>query len=279
MLLPVTAAAGEISISAELSQARISFDKRDTLTIMLVWEGEPSAFEIAEFPMPILEKLKILGSSTSVSTGRDSSAAGGERTTRTYRYILEPTDFGTGVIQPLTVTAQNRVTQAEHLLHTGRMSVEIDKPKAKIKKSDGGGGFYVILGGVLVVLSIMGLVFYKRRKRTNNATDGETTGNLYQDKLLEIKKESVGDGKRFYSRTYRLLLQYLEKECQLEVSGKTGREVLEVIKNVESDEERVHLQHFLNEALEVKFRPQEPGPGDVADSYNALLAFFESRVK
>lgn len=279
VLSSVAAEAGEISISAEVALARIPFDGRDTLTVRLVWEGESSAYQIDDFPMPVLEKLKILGSSTSVSSAKDSTVAGGERTTRTYSYILEPTDFGTGIVRPMALIAKNRSTRAEHSLHTGRLTIEIAKPVATSEKSGNSFGFLVMLGGIIVVLSVTGFVLFRRKKSPGEAVDERRDGNRYYDRLLEIKKETVADGKRFYSRVYRLLLQYLEKECRLEISGKTGEQVLEIVGGKVAEEDRVHLMHFLNEALEVKYRPQEPTPGDIADTYNALRSFFERKMK
>ncbi|MCP4566034.1 MAG: hypothetical protein GY841_00480 [FCB group bacterium] len=278
-LSSVAAEAGEISISAEVSLARIPFSGRDTLTVRLIWEGESSAYQIEDFPMPVLEKLKILGSSTSVSSAKDSSVASGERTTRTYSYILEPIDFGIGIVQPMTLIAKNRSTQVEHILHTGRLTVEIAKPIATRDKSGNSFGFFVILGGAIVVLSVTGFVLIRRKKGSRLADNEKLDENRYQDRLLEIKKETVADGKRFYSRVFRLLLQYLEKECRLEISGKTGEQVLEIVGGMVAEEDRVHIMHFLNEALEVKYRPQEPTPGDIADTYNALHGFFERKLK
>ncbi len=273
MALPV--AAGEISISAEVSAASIAFEAKDTLTVNLVWEGEPFQYQIDDFPMPTLEKMEILGSSSSVATSIDSSAEAGEITTRTFRYILQPTDYGTGVISPLNLTAKDRVSGEAHELQTGQLTVEIARPVPQPEPTSGNTTLYII-AVVLVFIggAIAFLVLRKRRPVEEKPADLS-----YLETLKEIKKETVADRKLFYSRLYRLLLSYLEKERGLEVSGKTGEEVIRAVDGLEDDAERASLMQWINLAQKVKYRPEAPSAGDVENSYNAVYQFFENKLQ
>jgi hypothetical protein len=268
--------AGEIGISSEISSASIAFEEKDTLTVNLVWEGEPFQYQIDDFPMPSLEKLEILGSSSSVSTTIDSTVPSGEITTRTLRYILQPTDFGTGIINPLNLTAKNRISSESHELITGRLTVEIAKPVPRVETDSGGSLMYPV--AVVIILVIGGTVIFVFIKKRRHSNEGIPADLSYIEALNEIKKETVSDRKLFYSRLYRLLLSYIEKEQGLEVSGKTGEEVVRIVGELEDDAEKAGLIQWLNQAQKVKYRPEAPSSGDVENSFNAVYRFFENKL-
>ncbi len=276
-LMPAAfASSGDIGISVEISQSSIAFDDKDTLTVIMVWEGEPFLYQIDDFPMPTLEKLEILGSSSSVSTASDSTVSSSEITTRTFKYILQPTDFGTGIINPLNITAKHRVTGEARELQTGRLTIEIAKPVPKVISESGNTALYLVIIVVVVVIGGAVIVIMLKRKRRDDAES--PTDMSYLDSLGEIKKETVSDSKLFYSRLYRLLLSYLEKERGLDVSSKTGEEVVRIVGELEDDSEKANLMLWINQAQKVKYRPEAPSSGDVESCFNAVKQFFENRL-
>jgi hypothetical protein len=276
-LAAVPVSAGDISISAEISNASIAFEDRDTLTVKLVWEGEPFLYVIDDFPMPGLEKMQILGSASSVSTEIDSTVQSWEVTTRTFAYYLEPTDFGTGVVLPLNISAKNRVTEEVHDLQTGQLTVEIAKPVPQAKKEESGSGlfWFIILG--IIILWAVGIYIHNRKKKAGVSV--QPVDRTYIEALEEIKKETVADRKLFYSRLYRLLLQFLEKERGLDVSGKTGEEVIEVANSIGNEGERLKIIGWLNQMQKEKYRPDQPSAGDVENSFVAFRSFFEDKMQ
>ncbi len=278
VLLPFTgAAAGNISISAEVTGASIPFEGRDTIIVRLAWEGEPFLYQVDDFPMPELEKFKILGSSSSVASSADSVVPSGQATMRTYKYVLEPTDFGTGVIKPLNLTATNRVTEEKHNLQTGRLTVEIARPTPKPDKESLISGIIIfIAAAVIIIVGAAAIIIIRKRKP--GAGKEPDVGRRYLEALEEIKKETIADGKLFYSRLYRLLVQYLEKECGAKLSGCTGEEVLREVELLDNESERAKLSGWLDKALKVKFKPEELSSGEIEDTYNAVHKFFESRI-
>ena len=269
-------AAGEIGISAEISSAAIAFEAKDTLTIILTWAGEPFLYQIDDFPIPALEKMEILGSSSSVSSALDSTPAANEITTRTFRYILQPTDFGTGVVNPLNLTAKNRITGEAHDLKTGRLTIEIAKPAPPPAPQSKKISLYIIIPAIVIIGGGAVVFVMMRRKPRPEQTPVKLS---YLENLREIKKETVSDKKLFYSRLYRLLLAYLEKERGLEVSGKTGAEVTQIIEGLQDGLEKNNLKLWINLAQNVKYRPDEPSTGDVENTYNAVYRFFEDKLQ
>lgn len=267
-----------ISISTEISRAAIPFEGKDTLTVSLTWAGEPFLYQIDDFPMPSLEKLQILGSSTSVSSTADSTVESGTTTTRTYRYVLQPTDFGTGVIAPLDITAKNRVSNESHELKTGRLTVEIAKP-VPIEPKGGNNLGIIILGIALVMVFGAGSAVYIRIRRRQRESLNVVVDDHYCEALEAIKKETVADRKLFYSRVYRLLLNFLEKERSLDVSGKTGEEIVTTVQGIEDEQERQQITQWLRQAQKIKYQPESPSPGDVENSYDAIYKFFEHKQK
>jgi hypothetical protein len=279
LVLPAAGYADDgISISTEISKAAIPYEGRDTLTVSLTWAGEPFLYQIDDFPMPSLEKLQILGSSTSVSSAGDSTVESGTTTTRTYRYVLQPTDYGTGVIESLDITAKNRVSGESHELKTGRLTVEIAKP-VPVKPKGGSNLGIIILAIALVMIFGAGFaVFIRIRRKQQEALNVVVDGH-YCEALEAIKKEAVADRKLFYSRAYRLLLNFLEKERSLEVTGKTGEEIVDTVQGIENEEERQQITQWLRQAQKIKYQPESPSPGDVENSYDEIYKFFENKQK
>jgi hypothetical protein len=279
MVLPTICSADDaISISAEISQAAIPFEARDTLTVRLTWAGEPFLYQIDDFPMPSLQKLQILGSSTSVSSAGDSAVESGTMTTRTYRYVLQPTDYGTGVIEPLDITAKNRVSSESQELKTGRLTVEIAKP-VPVETTGGRGIGMVILGIALVMIFGAGSAIFIRVRRKQRDSLNVVVDDHYCEALEAIKKEAVADRKLFYSRVYRLLLNFLEQERSLDVSGKTGEEIIATVQNIENETERQQITQWLRQAQKIKYQPESPSPGDVEKSYDEIHRFLEDKKK
>lgn len=272
-----TLIASDISISAEISRASIAYDEKDTLVVTLTWVGGPFQYLVDDFPMPTLEKFEILGSSSQVTSRPEPSRPEGETTTRTFRYILTATDYGTGIISPLNLTATNRTTNEKQELKTGRLTVEIAKPLPLERKSSPL-KMAVIVAGAAVILGIAGFVLMRRRAVRRRAAEPIPQEKPYLEALTDIKKETVADGKLFFSRLYRLLMQFLEKERRLAVSGKTGEEVLSLVERLENEQEKTAIGGWLKQALEVKYRPDPPPPAEIEDTFAAVKRFFESNV-
>jgi hypothetical protein len=270
------APAADISISAEISNTSIAFDQKDTLKVSLTWEGEPFTYQIDDFPMPVLEKLQILGSSTAVSSHPDSTAEGGSVTTRTYRYILEPSDYGTGVIEPMNLTASYQLSGETHQLLTGRLAVVIARPALDETDDKGGSAMLLILIALLVVFG-GGVVVYLVIRRRQKGTPKIVVNGHYVEALQAIRKEAVADRKLFYSRLYRLLLNFLERERGLDVAGKTGEEIILAVGALNDEGERDRIIQWLKQAQKIKYQPESPSPGDVENSFNEICSFFEDK--
>lgn len=278
LLLSTASAAGEISISAEVGRSSMAFEDRDTLTVVLQWDGGTDLYQVEEFPLPEMDKLEILGSSSSVSSEADASSSAGERTKRTFSYILGPTDYGPGVIRPIDFVVKNQQTGESHRLQTARMTIEIARPVAKTEARGDTSLMVLLIGAVGAVCGAVLFYLLRRGKSGGGPSEKRADEGKYLDLLAEIKKECVADGKLFYSRLYRLLVMYLEKEYKLEISGKTGEEVLGILDAMEPDEDRLQVRRFLNEALGAKFLPEDPGPGSITDTYNTVHDFFERKI-
>ncbi|MCK5127463.1 MAG: DUF4381 family protein [candidate division Zixibacteria bacterium] len=275
LLSALISAQDNIGISAEVTSAEMAFEAKDTLVITLAWTGEPYLYSIDDFPIPALEKFQILGSSSMVSSQKDSSVTGGVVATRKFTYVLEPTDYGIGHIKPLSLSATNKVTGESFPLQTGQISISIAKPIPPKEKSS--------LKWIIVIITIAGhaiglivWLFIRKRKRRN--TPAENPRRQYLDALEAVKKETVADRKRFFSRLYRVLIQYLENEQGLELSGKTGQEVIVVLQSIQDDHIKASFMAWLERLQQEKYRPDMPGVGEVEDMYKTVYTFFEKNI-
>lgn len=269
--LPVFAS--NISISAEVTRSSIPFEEKDTLIVRLNWQGEPFLYQVDGIPLPELDKFEILGSSSAVSAKTDS--AGNKLTGRTFMYVLQPVDYGTGIIKPLSLNAVNRVSQESHLLQTGRISVEIAKPVPREKESSDSTLAYIL--AFFGVLILAGAVIAVRRK--NRHVEIQPTGmEKYIQDLETIRKETIADGKLFFSRLYRLLISYLEAEQGLSLTGKTGGEVIACVQKIDNDEIKATFIAWLERLHQEKYRPDAPSTDEVKDLYTAVKTFFEKNT-
>ncbi|MEE9441484.1 MAG: hypothetical protein V3V99_02300 [candidate division Zixibacteria bacterium] len=275
VILSASAHSGSIGISAEISNGAIAFEQKDTLVIQLTWEGEPSLYQIDNFPIPELDKFQILGSSSTILATPTDSASNLELTTRKFVYILEPTDYGTGVIHPLSLNATNTVTGEIQPLQTSQLMVEIAKPVPK-EESDN-----TVLLIVIAVVMIIGIAviayFYIKRSKERDA-EVRVEDRFYITSMGEIKKDTVADKKLFYSRTYRLLINYLEKELNLEVSSKTGEEIIAKVQELDDSEDKTSLIAWLELLQKEKYSPVSPSPGEVEELYQKIYRFFENKL-
>jgi hypothetical protein len=269
------ASAAHVGISAEITHSSIPFEGKDTLVINLTWEGEPFLYEIDQFPMPTLDKFEILGSSSSVASLVDSITRR-ETTVRTYRYVLKPIDFGTATIQPLNLTAKNRITGETQDLKTGALTINIAKPIPK--REVGSGRSLLIIGGIVVAVLAAGAVVLMRVRKRRRTPVAVPDDRKYLQILAEIKKETVSDRKLFYSRLYRLLLQFLERERALDLAGKTGEEVIRSLESLADENERVVLTRWLEQAQKIKYQPEAPSSGDVEATFNDVAQFFKKTI-
>ncbi len=275
IVLGSVAFGSDISISAEVSRLTIAFEETDTLTVKLTWQGEPFLYQIDDFPMPGLEKLQILGSSSSVASKSDPDSPSGELTVRTYTYILEPVNYGTAVISPLTLNATNKLTQESHVLQTGKLTVEIAKPVPKKVQDTGVSSTTIGFSGGGVIAFVVA-IFIVRRMRAKKVEE-PTGDSAYVNDLETVKKETVADRKLFYSRLYRLLIKYLEKEQGLDLSGKTGEEVIIKLQDIENDEVKATFISWLERLQLEKYRPDAPASGEVEEMYRTVKKFFENK--
>ena len=265
-------AAANISLSTEVSQSQIPFESNDTLSVILSWSGPPFAYQIDQFPQPDLEKFMVMGSSSSVSSRADSTQEGGEITTRIMRYVLQPIDYGTGVIHPMTIKATNKATGEVQDLMTGKITVAIDKPIPRKVDNSSSSKYLVIIAVITVFGGGIGIILIRRRKQRSGRAEPDLK---YVDRLDEIKKDTASDNKLFYARLYRLLVDYLDKEQGLPLSGKTGQEVLDSLNGLEDEDK---FMSWLNQALEIKYRPNSPTSGEVEATYQDVLTYLKEKA-
>lgn len=265
-----------IGISAEIDKRQIPFEETVLLTVTVSWEGEQFLYQFDAFPMPELEMLEILSTSSSSST-RIGTADKTEETVQTYTYKLAPSNYGQGAIMPIKIVARHRETGTEYPLLTGRLEVTIDRPKPKeIETSDSGALWWVIIIVVVVTGGATAAIIILKRK-SRKAEHEKVPEQEYIDELTNIKRETVSDGKLFYSRLFRLLVRYLEAELDLSVSGKTGDEILAVVKELKNEETKLSLIVWLEKINRVKYSPSTPPAGDVEEMYSAVRYYLENK--
>jgi hypothetical protein len=88
----------------------------------------------------------------------------------------------------------------------------------------------------------------------------------------------VADRKLFYSRLFRLLVLYLEKEKKMTLSGKTGEEIIDVLGQNDGDTDTPQILTWLAKVQKEKYLPEAPSSGVVEATYQEVRQFLESKL-
>ncbi len=267
----VTASGDELSLSAGLDKTDIPFESTVNLNMEIRWQGgiERYAFEI--FPLPSAQNLSVLGSTSAVSSRTE---AGQEITTRSFKYTFRPTKAGIGIIEPIVLNYVSMPDSTPGQLTSQRFQVIIAEPIPPPVKSN---SWKYLIGTILLIAVMAAAVFFVLRRKRNRvpAAPVKTPEESFLEELAEVKKESQGDRKVFFTRLYKLLNVYMERKYGLVTAGKATSAVLNEMERIEFPAGgRERISEWLALADKEKYAPIEGAPGDIIRLIAELENFF-----
>jgi hypothetical protein len=272
-LAPATFCAEGITISQSLDKSEIAFEDSALFQIVIKWPGPQTAYLFNKPLQPSIDRLKIRGYSSSISS---STTDGQEITTKTYHYVLIPTSSGEGKIAPVTVDYLSWPDSIPGQLVTEPMSITIALrviPKKPVQMSP-----YVWIG-ILVGLSLTALlvayIVFKRGKKVE-VEEVLTPREKFLQELSGVKQESGQDLKKFQSGLYKILSQYLAEAFNLQIGDRSEDDLKEGLKDTKLSESQVEaLIGWLVRARKDKFSPVNAAPGEVIRLESEIKEFFE----
>jgi len=273
LLLPaLNLNAGEnISLSAALDRIDIPFEKTVELKLEIKWQGDITSYAFEVIPLPELENLKVLGTSSAISSGKEN---GNEITTRTFKYTLKPTGSGIGTIEPITLQSISMPDSIPGLLSTQLMKVNIAKP-IPVEKESGVQIYLYLMVAALMIVAVV-IVVLKKRNRPD-VEPVKSPEEYFSETLAQIKANSQSDRTQFFTKLHSALADYIKLKFSIETSGQNAEKITGQIEKLEiSPNEKEKISGWLVRAEKEKYAPFGGEPGDIIRLISELENFFNN---
>ncbi len=276
LLWTASAVANDISLSASIDRTEIKYEEKFQMDLKIVWRGDMSRYMFEPFPLPETQNLKVVGTSSAVSSGRDSA---GEYTSRSYRYTFQPTGSGAGSIEPVILKYITRPDSLPGELATQRFQVLIAPPLPQPEKSEKVSLTWYIVGGIAIVsFGLTGLIVARRRRVPMEPV--KSAEDIFLEGLIVIKRESAGERKMFFTRIYKLLGQYLETRHGVACAGKTVEEIIGHFETKQLPlDSKDKIKEWLILAEKEKYAPTGHQPGETLRLATEMENFFKEIQK
>ncbi len=269
---PLVVSADEISLSSTLDKTDIAYEDSVSLTVELKWQGDLRNYSFELLPLPETSNLKIIGTSSSISSREEDRT---EVTVRTFKYNLKPTLAGVGTIQPIDIKYISWPDSIPGFLTTQSFQVIIAEPippPEPISKTP----IFIAVGAVIIVGIVLFVIFGRKKKETIVVKNVE---EYFLDELAIIKKESQSDRKIFFTRLYKALAEYIERKFAIKVSGLSSAAMLSKLEKVELFPElKEPLSNWIRQAETEKYAPVGGTPGDIIRLITELENFFRKII-
>ena len=262
--------AGEnISLSTALDRIDIQFEETVELKLEIKWQGDITSYAFEVIPLPELENLKVLGTSSAISSGFENDK---EITTRTFKYTLKPTGSGVGTINPITLQSVSMPDSIPGQLSTQLMKVNIAKP-IPVEKESGVQIYLYLVVAALMIAAVL-IVVLKKRNRPN-VEPVKSPEEHFIDTLAQIKANSQSDRTLFFTKLHAALVNYIEAKFSIATSGQNAEKIADNIDKLEiSINEKEKISGWLIQSEKEKYAPFGGEPGDIIRLISELENFF-----
>ena len=271
---PILQASG-IVLSQSIDRTEVGYDDLVKLEIILQWDGPPRAYIIDGPLRPKLDRLKVASSSSTVSIdGRGES----EKTTKTFRFFLEPISSGIGKIGRMEINYLSLADSIPGLLSTDPLEVKIGRPALSSSSERNLFSWPLFAAiGVAFFGAIGGGMVYLRRRNAANAEPERLPKDELLERLTELKARSGSDHKQFQTGLYRLLVNYLTARFGSARQGLSCEAIIiELAKTDMPLVERDKISGWLRQAEKEKYSPAGAPPGEATRIESEVREFFQS---
>ncbi len=264
-----------MSLSQTLDKASMAFEDSAKLEITLTWPGSQLAYYFDKPVQPQLDRLKIQGYATSISS---AATAQGEVTTKRFQFTLVPTSAGQGRIDPFTISYVHIPDSLPGGLTTSALTIQISDPiprKQPANVENWRLKWSYILAICVTLLGVLALIIVKsRNKRPYQPVKSPV--DAFLDRLGQAKTEANGDLRRFQAGLYKILLVFLGEQYGLNIAGLSTAEVIEQMESTNlSAGLKEKISGWLMRAEREKFAPLPPTPGETIRLEQEIREQFE----
>jgi hypothetical protein len=272
----------KIRLKAWVDQRELPFNEQLTLSVQASWHGEQSRFKVSPIAPPECENFEILGSS---SVNETRMVEGEAKSTKTFQFVLEPTETGTGRIGSVLFSYIDNVTEDSSSLSTQPISVTINPP---IEKRHPDYRIFLIIAIVLIFIYVIYSARTKaKRIKIPDRTEEEVKipeKTLEEETLESLSALSplISEGRaiEFSSKVYKLLTGYLEARYHIFTTGKTTNDIIDSLSPLNLAEEQVSLiRDTLSTCDLVKFARESAGKERCEEIFDKVKKFLEQNTK
>lgn len=272
----------KIQLEARVDRPDLPLNEKLTLTVEASWDGEQGRFKITPITPPECENFEILGSS---SVNEAKMVEGKTKSTKTFEFILKPTQTGSGRIGSVLFSYVDNVTGDSSSLSTQPISVKIN-PAIEKKTPD-----YKIFLIIAIVLIFIYVVYSAKRKTKRiKISDQTKEEDKIPEKTLEEKtlenlsflSPLISEGKtdEFSSRVYKLITNYLEEKYHIFTTGKTTQDIMESLSTLNLREGQVAwLKDILSTCDLAKFAKEMVEKEKCEETFSKVKKFLEQNMK
>ena len=233
-----------IELKSLVDRSAVPLSEKLTFKIEASWEGEQRRFSITPVIPPQCENLEILESST---LNESKIEQGKTKSLKAFRFILKPTQTGTGRIGSVQVDYIDNLTQDSSSLSTQPINLQITPAVQKT------GPAYKIILAIAIFLILIYVIYSARRKtkrielpKEKGIEEVELKQESLEEKTLNRLDEISEPAQKgrldaFPSNVYKLLTDYLEAKYQIVTSGKTTNDIISSLSSLDLSSERISL--------------------------------------
>ncbi len=272
----------KIQLEARVDRPDLPLNEKLTVTVQANWDGEQDRFRITPIIPPQCENFEILGSS---SVNKAKIVGGKTKSTKTFEFILKPTQTGSGRIGSVLFSYVDQVTGDSSSLSTQPISVKIN-PAIEKKAQD-----YKILLIIAIALIFIYVVYSTKRKTKRikitdqTAEEAKIVEKTIEEKNLETLSTfspliSEGKTDEFSSKVYRLITNYLEEKYHIFTTGKTTQDIMESLSTLNLREDQVAwLKDILSTCDLAKFAKEMVEKERCEETFSKVKKFLEQNMK
>ena len=275
-LVTVSAQAAGIAVSQSLDKTEIPYEGQAKFEVILTWDGPQSAYLFTQPLSPDFTHLKVQQYSSSVkSTGSGED----EVTTKTYSFTLKPTQSGTGMIDPVTISYLTWPDSVAGQLVTEPMSIQIAAAVPVQPEGKPHGLLLLILLGVLVIIAIASWIIRSRISKRAPSEVIKTPAEIFLENLAQLRLDSGNDVKKFQTGLYKQLVLFLKNRFGIEPSGQAAENVVAALQTTNmTDAQKEKISNWLIRAEKEKFIPVAAAPGETIRLESEVREFFEKNM-
>jgi hypothetical protein len=272
----------KIQLETWVDRPELPFNEKLTLSVQACWDGEQDRFKVTPIAPPECENFEILGSS---SVNETKMVEGKTKSAKTFKFILKPTQTGSGRIGSVLFSYVDNVTEDSSSLSTQPISVKINPPIEKKAPN-----YKIILLIAIAVILIYVVYSAKRKTKRIKITDQTKEEVKIPEKTLEEKaletlsalSPLISEGKadEFSSKVYKLITNYLEGRYHVFTTGKTTNDIIDSLSPLNLPEEQISLiKDTLSTCDLVKFAKEMVEKERCEEIFNKVKKFLEQNIK